>query len=97
MKYDHMLPIGSLVKVYGVENRLLIIGSNMADEETGRVYDYCGCFYPVGFLGGSRVANFNHDDIEILYSVGLLDEESINVQKEEEEINRRARENASGV
>lgn len=96
MKYDHMLPIGSLVKVYGVDRRLVIIGCNRIDGETGRIFDYCGCFYPEGFLSADRIGNFNHEDIEIIYSVGLLDEESRRNQEAEEEINRRAREAAAG-
>ena len=97
MRYDHLLPVGSLVKVEGEENRLMIIGFNTMDEETGRVFDYCGCFYPVGFLGPDRIANFNHSDIEIIYAVGYLDDESRAAQAAEEETNRNARKNAAGV
>lgn len=97
MKYDHLLPVGSLVKVAGEENRLMIIGCNMQDERTGRLYDYCGCFYPVGFLGPDQVANFNHRDIEIIYAVGYLDEESRANQAVEEDANLKARESAAGV
>ena len=97
MNYDHLLPVGSLVKVEGEENRLMVIGFNTQDERTGRIFDYCGCFYPVGFLGPDRVAHFNHRDIEIIYAVGYLDEESRAAQAAEEETNRKARENAAGV
>lgn len=97
MKYDHLLPIGSLVKVLEEENRLVIIGCNMRDKVTGRVYDYCGCFYPVGYLSPDRVAKFNHEDIEIIYAVGYLDDESRNNQSVEEETNRGARGDAAGV
>ena len=82
MRYDHLLPVGSLVKVEGEEQRLMIIGCNMQDERTGRIYDYCACFYPVGFLSPDQVAQFNHRDIEIIYSVGYLDEESRAFQQE---------------
>lgn len=97
MKYDHLLPVGSLVKVVGEEQRLMIIGFNMKDERTGRIYDYCACFYPVGFLSPDQVAQFNHRDIEIIYSVGYLDEESRANQAAEEETNRKARKDAAGV
>lgn len=96
MKYDHLLPIGSMVKIVGEEYRVLVIGSNVQDGK-GQFFDYCGCFYPVGYLGPDRICSFNHTDIETIYSVGYLDEESRENQKTEEEINRRERGNTAGV
>ena len=48
MKYDSLLPIGSVVKVQDFDPLLLVIGSNVSDPVSGRVYDYCACIYPAG-------------------------------------------------
>ena len=96
MKYDHMLPIGSLVKVEEEDRRVVIIGTNVVDEATGRIFDYTGVFYPVGYTGPDNVGSFNHEDIEIIYSVGYQDEESLGFQEYAEATNAEARGSAAG-
>ena len=48
---------------------------SMPAEDEGTMFDYAGCMYPEGFLSSDQTALFNHDQIEQVYHVGLVDEE----------------------
>ena len=87
MKYNSLLPIGSVVRVQGSEALLLVTGTNVSDT-AGNIYDYQACFYPVGFLSEDQLAAFNHTDIEEIYAVGYLDEESRDFQRQAQERRR---------
>ncbi|MBQ1290297.1 MAG: DUF4176 domain-containing protein [Lachnospiraceae bacterium] len=87
MKYNSLLPIGSVVRVQGSEALLLVTGTNVSDP-AGNIYDYQACFYPVGFLSEDQLAAFNHTDIEEIYAVGYLDEESRDFQRQAQELNQ---------
>ena len=47
----------------------------MAEEDPNVMYDYAGCMYPEGFLSSEETALFNHDQIETIYHMGLVDDE----------------------
>ena len=48
--FERTLPIGSVVSLYGGEKRLMILGyvKYLQGDDSGKVYDYCGCTYPEG-------------------------------------------------
>ena len=74
--FERTLPIGSVVSLYGGEKRLMILGyvKYLRGDDSGKVYDYCGCSYPEGYVGSEATAVFNHEDIEHIYALGFQDE-----------------------
>ena len=73
--FERTLPIGSVVSLYGAEKRLMVLGyvKYLKGDET-KVYDYCGCTYPEGFLDADTTAVFDHEDIEHIYALGFQNE-----------------------
>lgn len=70
------LPIGTVVMLKGGSKRVMITGfCSMATEDQSTMFDYAGCMYPEGFLSSDQTALFNHNQIERVYHLGLLDEE----------------------
>ena len=74
--FERTLPIGSVVSLYGGEKRLMILGyvKYLRGDDSGKVYDYCGCTYPEGYVGSEATAVFNNEDIEHIYALGFQDE-----------------------
>ena len=55
---------------------MMILGyCRYAADEPNKVYDYCGCTYPEGFLSPEKTAMFDHDQIEHIYALGYQNEE----------------------
>lgn len=73
--FERTLPIGSVVSLYGAKKRLMILGyvKYLKGDDT-KVYDYCGCTFPEGYLDSESTAVFDHDDIEHVYALGFQDE-----------------------
>ena len=73
--FERTLPIGSVVSLYGAKKRLMILGyvKYLKGNDT-KVYDYCGCTFPEGYLDSESTAVFDHDDIEHVYALGFQDE-----------------------
>jgi hypothetical protein len=46
-----------------------------AEEAEGVMYYYSGCMYPEGIISSDQTALFNHDQIEKVYHMGLVDQE----------------------
>lgn len=70
------LPIGTVVLLKTATKRLMITGYCSAKpEEPNKVYDYVGLLFPEGNLAGDEVALFNHEQIEKISHMGLVDEE----------------------
>lgn len=75
---EKFLPLGTVVMLKGASKRLMITGfcSMAANEgEQAQMYDYSGCMYPEGFISSEQTALFNHDQIDKIYYVGLVDDE----------------------
>ena len=74
---EKFLPLGSVVMLKGASKRLMVTGfcTMAADDESGVMYDYSGCMYPEGVISSDQTALFNHDQIEKVYHLGLVDEE----------------------
>ncbi len=73
---EKYLPIGTVVMLKGGSKRVMITGfCSMATEDQSKMYDYAGCMFPEGFLSSDQTALFNHDQIERVYHMGLIDEE----------------------
>ena len=75
-KYGKYLPIGTVVMLKGGKKRAMITGfCSTGDGDQNKIYDYNGCIYPEGYLSSNKVCLFDHDQIEKIYHLGLVDEE----------------------
>lgn len=73
---EKYLPIGTVVLLKGANKRLMIVGFCTATEEDKeKVWDYNACLYPEGVIKSNQSVMFNHDQIEKIYHLGLIDVE----------------------
>ena len=73
---EKYLPIGTVCMLKGGTKRVMISGFCSVDNQNKDVmFDYSGCIYPEGFLSSDQTALFNHDQIALVYHLGLIDEE----------------------
>lgn len=76
MIYEKYLPIGTVVMLKDGKHRVMIIGfASSIDTHPDQIFDYIGCLYPEGIFTFEQSLNFNHKDIEKIYSLGYSDEE----------------------
>lgn len=74
--YNRVLPIGTVVLLSGATKRLMILGYHRTSAENpDKIYDYCGCVYPDGYLSPEQTAVFDHEQIERIYALGLQNDE----------------------
>ena len=79
--------IGTVVMLKGGTKRLMILGFYAVSEKNKDVvYDYSGCLYPEGLLSSEQVALFNHEQIETIHYMGLVDEEEKEFKKRLKEL-----------
>ena len=82
MNNEKYLPIGTVLMLKGGKKRIMITGfCTYADKEKGKLYDYAGVLYPEGFIASNQTLLFNHDQIEKIYHMGLIDEEEKEFKK----------------
>lgn len=76
--FEKTLPIGSVVLLKNASKRMMVLGySRYRDGDQTKVYDYCGCTYPEGYIGPDKTAVFDHEDIDQIYALGFQNEEQI--------------------
>ncbi|MCC8026254.1 MAG: DUF4176 domain-containing protein [Clostridium sp.] len=76
--FEKTLPIGSVVLLKGAAKRLMILGyCRYKAEDQTKVYDYCGCTYPEGFVSPDQTAVFDHDQIDQIFALGFQNDEQI--------------------
>ena len=82
MNYEKYLPVGTVVILKGGTKRAMITGfCSVADENKDKVHDYTGCLYPEGFLSSNQTLLFDHDQIEKVFHLGLVDDEEKEFKK----------------
>lgn len=69
------LPIGSVVTLKKGTKKIMICGRIQEEANTKQIYDYCAVYYPEGMLHPKELFLFNNDDIDLIYFVGMQDEE----------------------
>lgn len=75
-KYDYLLPIGSIVKVKDIEQRVMIIGILQKERANpDKTFDYAAVPYPEGLHDMRLNIGFNHSDIEEVIFRGFEDKE----------------------
>lgn len=91
MKYEGLLPIGSVVRLKEMEHDVMVTGYAMRrQEENGSVlYDYSGCPHPQGVIGPDKTILFNQESIREIFAMGYLDGTTIlYLGRAEEELTR---------
>ncbi len=73
------LPIGSVVTLKNETKKLMIIGRSQVCQDVQ--YDYSACLFPEGYLDKDSLYVFNNDDVDILYYVGMQNEEEFVFRK----------------
>ncbi len=73
---EKYLPIGTVVMLKGGTKRAMITGfCSVAGDDSSKVYDYSGCVFPEGYVSSNQVCLFDHNQIEKVYHMGLVDDE----------------------
>lgn len=85
-----ILPIGSVVMIAQSDRRLMIIGRDQRDKKTNETFDYIACYFPEGIQESSRVLHFNVEDIQLVFSLGYLNEDELRLRKQLEKIRKEA-------
>lgn len=77
MNYEtmqHILPIGSVVKLKDGDKSIMIVGRILKDKDTNKLYEYSGCYYPEGIFEPTELFLFQHEDIVNVIFMGLQNE-----------------------
>lgn len=89
MNNEKYLPIGTVVLLKEAKKRIMITGfCTYADQEKTKLYDYVGCLYPEGYISVNKTLLFDHDQIDKIYYMGLIDDEEIEFKKVLKEIEK---------
>ncbi len=76
MNYEKYLPIGTVVILKGGTKRAMITGfCSMANGDKTKVFDYSGCLYPEGVISSDKTLLFDHNQIDKIFHLGLIDDE----------------------
>ena len=76
---DKYLPIGTVVKLKGGEKNLMItsylIFSIVQKTKEKKIFDYGACPFPEGIIESTHGIGFNHNEIEKIVHLGLINDE----------------------
>ena len=87
MNYEKYLPVGTVVLLKNGKKRVMITGFCCVSKETdNKVWDYTGCLYPEGYVKTNTALLFDHNQIEKIYYLGLIDEEEKKFKNELKQI-----------
>ena len=77
--YDRVLPIGTVVLLENADKRLMIVGYQRKKAlDAEKIYDYCGCLYPEGFMTPNEAAVFDHSQIDRIIAMGFQNQGQVN-------------------
>ncbi len=72
--YGGLLPLGSVVKLTGVDPFIMVSGRIVCAQDEEKIYDYVGVVYPQGVGGEDELIFFDREAIEDLMFIGYQDE-----------------------
>ncbi|MEY8467831.1 DUF4176 domain-containing protein [Faecalibaculum rodentium] len=78
------LPLGSVVTLKEGSKKLMTVGRIQRGGDD-ILYDYAGVLWPEGMIRSDRLYLFNHDDIDLLWYVGMQDQEEFGFRRVLEE------------
>lgn len=74
-KINKFYPIGTVVSLKEGTKKLMITGYLPMMEGDHKIYEYCGCLYPEGYLSSDTMLLFNNENIEKVICMGYEDNE----------------------
>ena len=77
-----LLPIGSVVKLKDVPQKVMIVGHLVSAADDGKQWDYAAVHYPQGLIDPEKFILFDHGSIELMHFIGLQDAEGLAYMKE---------------
>ena len=80
-KPETYLPLGTVIKVQGLETPIMIFGRSQQQEGNDKIYDYAACDYPAGSVNPEDTYLFDNEIIEKIYYVGYIDEDETKFQQ----------------
>lgn len=83
---QELLPLGSVVVLKEGTKKLMIIGRLQQNVKTKKMYDYAGCPWSEGYMDKEHCYVFNHEDIDLLYYLGMQDIEEFNFRFKLDEV-----------
>lgn len=83
--YEGLLPVGTVVLLKNSTKRVMIMGVCQKEAAVEKIWDYCGCLYPEGYIGADKVFLFNGSQIERIYAIGYQDSEQMEFKKKADE------------
>ena len=91
---EGLLPIGSVVLLKESTKRVMIIGvcQRQLNIDQDIIWDYCGCVYPEGYMGGDQIFMFNGNQIEQVYALGYQDDEQFAFKIKADDVLKKLRE-----
>jgi len=75
MRIKELLPIGSIIRINGIDKRFMITGVRQTNVEDNKEYDYMAIMYPEGYISDDGQILLDHEMIEQVVFVGFEDEE----------------------
>ncbi len=89
-----LLPLGTIVTLKKGDKRLMIVGRIQNQVNSDIIYDYASVLWPEGLIDSSHFYLFNHEDVDILYHIGLQDVQEFNyrfiLEEKQKEIKKQA-------
>ncbi|MBQ9072548.1 MAG: DUF4176 domain-containing protein [Bacilli bacterium] len=76
-----ILPIGTIIKLIESDSKVMITGYLMKNKNTGYIYDYCGCEYPIGVKNKESNLYFDKRDISKIIKIGYINQEFLLIEK----------------
>ena len=79
IKFEELLPIGSIVYLNGSPKKVMITGTIGGIVENGKniVGDYIGCLWPEGIIDTTKNLLFSREDIANTEIIGVKEEEEL--------------------
>lgn len=75
MRIKELLPIGSIIKINGIDKRFMITGVRQTNIEDNKEYDYMAIMYPEGHISDDGQILLDHEMIEDVVFLGYEDDE----------------------
>ncbi|WP_232696644.1 DUF4176 domain-containing protein [Brevibacillus daliensis] len=76
-----LLPIGSVVKLVGWDQKIMIYGRMQIQANTEEIFDYVGCPHPHGNISKEYNVFFRQNQINEILFRGYEDEEELQLRK----------------
>lgn len=74
IKWNGLLPLGSVVFLIGSDRKFQIIGQVQADAANMTIYDYAAIPFPEGYIDEDHLVMFQQEDIDRICAIGHLDD-----------------------